>query len=145
IVATGAGFFADKLIQRGGDAVSIRRAFIIAGFVLACTELIGASSSSNTVALFFAIFSLSGIGLATGNYWALTPALLPGAPAARLAAVQNMAANIPGIAAPILTGWLKQHTGGYQAPMAANFGFLLLGIASYTFLVRRRYAPGAVK
>ncbi len=145
IVATGAGFLADRIIQRGGDAIFVRRMFIIGGFVLASTELIGASSSSNTVALFFAIFSLSGIGLATGNYWALTPALMPGAPAARLAAVQNMAANIPGIAAPILTGWLKQHTGGYEAPMAANFGFLLLGIASYTFLVRRRYAPGAVK
>jgi MFS transporter, ACS family, D-galactonate transporter len=145
IVATGAGFLADRIIQRGGDAVFVRRMFIIGGFVLASTELIGASSSSNTVALFFAIFSLSGIGLATGNYWALTPALMPGAPAARLAAVQNMAANIPGIAAPILTGWLKQHTGGYEAPMAANFGFLLLGIASYTFLVRRRYAPGALK
>lgn len=81
------------------------------------------------------------MGLATGNYWALSPAILPGAPAARLAAVQNMAANIPGIVAPILTGWLKQSTGSYYAAMLTNFAFLLLGISSYTFLVRRKYAP----
>ena len=80
--------------------------------------------------LFFAVFSLSGLGLATGNLWALTPAMLPGAPPARLAAVQNMAANIPGIVAPILTGLLKQATGGYQAPMIATLFFLLLGIGS---------------
>jgi MFS family permease len=123
--------------------VRVRKLFIIAGFLIASTEMIGAVSSSNRVALFFAIFSLSGLGLATGNYWAITPAILPGAPAARLAAVQNMAANLPGILAPILTGWLKQITGGYGAPMAANLGFLLLGIGSYIFLVRREYAPAA--
>jgi hypothetical protein len=32
--------------------------------------------------------------------------------AGQLAAVQNMAANLAGIAAPILTGVLKQMTGG---------------------------------
>ncbi len=142
IVATLAGWWADRIIHRGGDPVNVRRTFIIAGCVVACTEIIGAASSSNSIALFFAIFSLSGLGLATGNYWALTPAIMPGAPAARLAAVQNMAANLPGILAPLLTGWLKQATGGYGAPMAANFVFLLLGIASYALLVRREYAPG---
>ncbi len=141
IVATAAGFWADRIVHAGGDAVAVRRRFIIAGFLIASTELIGALSNSNSVALFFAIFSLSGLGLATGNYWALTPAILPGAPAARLAALQNMAANLPGIVAPLLTGWLKQVSGGYGAPMAANFGFLLLGVASYALLVRRRWAP----
>ncbi|MGH9583652.1 MAG: MFS transporter [Bryobacteraceae bacterium] len=142
IVATAAGFLADRMIRRGGDAIRVRKAFIIAGFVIASTEMIGAATSSESLALFFAIFSLSGLGLATGNYWALTPAIMPGAPPGRLAAVQNMAANLPGIAAPIFTGWLKEATGGYEAAMMANLGFLLLGIASYLFLVRRKYTPG---
>ncbi|HEX4748297.1 MAG TPA: MFS transporter [Bryobacteraceae bacterium] len=141
IIATSAGYWADTLATRGGDAIKIRRVFVVMGFIFASTELIGALSASQDVALFFAIFSLSGMGLATGNYWALTPAIFPGAPAARLAALQNMACNIPGIVAPLLTGWLKQSTGSYYAPMLANFGFLLLGIGSYTFLVRRKYAP----
>lgn len=139
-VAIVAGFAADGIIRRGGDAIRTRKAFIVAGFVIASTEMVGAASSSESLAIFFAIFSLSGLGLATGNYWALTPALIPGAPPARLAAVQNMAANLSGIAAPILTGFLKETTGGYGAAMIANLGFLLLGIASYLFLVRRKYA-----
>ncbi len=143
IVATAAGYWADAIIRRGRDPVMVRKAFIVAGLVIASTEIFGAAAESNATALFFALFSLSGLGLATGNYWALTPAIMPGAPAARLAAVQNTAANLPGIAAPILTGWLKQNTGGYLAPMAANLLFLLIGIASYLFLVRRQYAPGS--
>jgi MFS transporter, ACS family, D-galactonate transporter len=43
--------------------------------------------------------------------------------------------------APILTGWLKQRTGSYEAPMQAIWVFLLLGIASYLLLVREKYAP----
>jgi MFS transporter, ACS family, D-galactonate transporter len=145
IVATATGFWADRIVQRGRDPVTIRKRFIIAGFLIASTEMIGASSSSNSVALLFAVVSLSGLGFATGNYWALTPAIMPGAPMGRLAAVQNMAANLAGIAAPIITGVLKQVTGGYEAPMWANFAFLLLGVGSYVFLVRRKYAPGAKK
>jgi MFS transporter, ACS family, D-galactonate transporter len=142
-VAIISGLAADRMIERGYDVIATRKAFIIAGFLIASTELLGAASSSNNTALFFAIFSLSGLGLATGNYWALSPVILPNAPAAQLAAIQNLAASLPGILAPLITGWLKTATGGYEAPMAANFFFLLLGIGSYLFLVRPQYAPDA--
>src|ERR1051326_706825 len=66
------GWAADALIARGRDAVSVRKAFTIAGFLIASTEVIGALSGSVSVALFFAVFSLSGLGLATANYWAKT-------------------------------------------------------------------------
>ena len=139
VVAIVAGYAADRMIERGSNAIFTRKAFVIAGFLIAATEMIGAASSSNTVAIFFAIFSLSGLGLATGNYWALSPAILPGAPPGSLAAVQNCAASVPGIVAPLLTGWLKQATGGYSAAMLTNLIFLIIGIGSYLFLVRPEY------
>ena len=61
-----AGFAADWLIRRGFDAVTTRRWFVIAGFLVASTEVIGALSDSNEVAKIFAIVSLAGLGLATG-------------------------------------------------------------------------------
>ena len=79
VVAIVAGWWADRLIANGGDAVKIRKRFTIAGFVVASTEMIGAMSDSRTVALAFAVISLSGLGLATANYWALTQTLMPGA------------------------------------------------------------------
>lgn len=144
VVATLAGWVADRLIDRGGDPVRVRKAFTIAGFLAASTELIGALSDSSSVALFFAVFSLSGLGLTTANYWALTQTLIPGAAVGRIVGVQNCAANLPGIVAPLLTGWLVQSTGSYEAPMKAIWAFLLTGIAAYLLLVRARYAPERV-
>jgi MFS family permease len=132
------GWAADRLISRGFDPVTVRKAFTIAGFLIASTELIGANTSSLNTALFFSIFSLSGLGLATANYWALTQTLMPGAAVGRIVGIQNCAASLPGIVAPILTGWLVQRTGTYQSAMWAVFAFLLTGVASYVFLVRRR-------
>jgi MFS transporter, ACS family, D-galactonate transporter len=140
-VSTLAGWLADRRIASGGDPISVRKAYTIAGFLMASTEVIGALSHSVPVALFFAVFSLSGLGLATANYWALTQTLIPGGAIGRIVGIQNCAANLPGIVAPILTGWLKQKTGGYEAPMQAIWFFLLLGIAAYVFLVREKYAP----
>jgi len=140
-MAAVAGWVADRMIAAGRDPVNVRKAFTIAGFVIASTEVIGAFSDSVPVALFFAVFSLSGLGLATANYWALTQTLIPGASIGKIVGIQNCAANLPGIVAPILTGWLKQSTGSYEAPMQAIWFFLLLGIAAYVFLVREKYVP----
>ncbi len=142
-VAIAGGWAADRLIQRGANPVRVRRAFTIAGFLVASTELAGALADSAGVALFFAVLSLSGLGLATANYWALTQTLIPGAAVGRIVGIQNCAANIPGIVAPLLTGWLKDATGSYDAPMQAIWVFLIAGIAAYVWLVREKYAPRA--
>ena len=138
------GFAADRMIARGYDPINVRKGFTIAGFLIASTEVIGARSSSLEVALFFSVFSLSGLGLATANYWALTQTLIPRGAIGKIVGIQNCAASLPGIVAPILTGWLVQKTGGYEASMNAVWVFLLLGIGSYLLLVRRKYAPTAV-
>jgi sugar phosphate permease len=140
-MAAVAGWAADRMISAGRNPINVRKGFTIAGFVMASAEVIGAFSESVPVALFFAVFSLSGLGLATANYWALTQTLIPGASIGRIVGIQNCAANLPGIVAPILTGWLKQSTGSYEAPMQAIWFFLILGIAAYVFLVREKYAP----
>jgi hypothetical protein len=45
--------------------------------------------------------------------------------------------------APIVTGWLLQKTGNYEAPMFALLCVLVMGALSYIFLVREKYAPTA--
>jgi len=142
IVAILGGYFADRLIARGQDAVTIRKRFIFAGLALNCTELLGAYVESNDVALGIAILSLSALGLMTANYWALTQTLFANTGVGRIVGVQNAAANLPGVVAPVFTGWLLDTTGSYKAPMQAVFVFLLIGIAAYAFLVRRENVPG---
>ena len=141
IVAVLAGWAADLLIARGAGPVTVRKWFTIAGFAIACTELIGAQSPSVPVALAFAVVSLSGLGLATANYWALTQTLIPAAAIGRVSGIQNCFASVAGIVAPVLTGWLKQQTGSYEAPMRAIWVFLVIGVLSYLLMVREKYAP----
>jgi MFS family permease len=143
IMAALAGWAADLLIARGRSPVTVRKWFTIAGFAVACTELIGAQSASVDVALFYAVLSLSGLGPATANYWALTQTLIPASAIGRVSGVQNTSASVAGIVAPLLTGWLKQTTGSYQAPMQAIWVFLVLGVLAYIFMVREKYAPRA--
>ncbi len=140
-VAALAGWLADHMIVRGGDPVTVRKWFTIVGFAIAGTELVGAQSSSLTIALTFSIISLSGLGLATANYWALTQTLIPAFAIGRVSGIQNCAASVAGIVAPIFTGWLKQRTGSYYAPMFACFVFLVAGVLSYLLMVKTPYAP----
>jgi MFS family permease len=143
VTAALAGWVADWMIDRGGNPVTVRKWFTIVGFAIACTELIGAQTSSLTLALVFAVLSLSGLGLATANLWALTQTLIPASAIGRFSGIQNCAASLAGVVAPILTGWLKQRSGGYQAPMQAIWLVLVLGVLSYLVLVREEYAPRA--
>lgn len=142
LVLTAAGWVSDRLVEWGWDTLKVRRRFIITGMVLGSTEVIGALSSSRTVALFFAVFSLSALGIATANKWALTQSLMPAPAMGRIMGLQNTAANLSGIAAPLVTGWLKQTTGGYAAPMHAIWIILAIGTAAYVLLARKEYVRG---
>lgn len=138
VVGILAGWLGDRLIQQGRDAIRVRKLFTILGFLAASTEIFGVMAHSQSVALFFALFSLSGLGLATANYWALTQTLVPKDAIGRVVGLQNFASNCSGIIAPVLTGWLKQTTGSYEAPMFAVLVLLLIGIFSYSFLVKQK-------
>ena len=142
IVALGAGWIADIMIRRGGDPVIVRKAFVIAGFAVACTELFGARTDSLDWALCWNVVSLSGLGFATANHLALCRLTLIPAPAVGLVTgVQNVSTSLAGIVAPLLSGWLKQVGGGYALPMQVIFVFMLLGGFTCVVLLRRKYAP----
>ena len=142
IVALLSGWAADLLIKRGGNAVFVRKVFVVAGFAIACTEMIGVQSSSVDGALFWAIVSLSGLGLTTANNVALCRMTLIPAQAAGLATgVQNVSTSLAGIVGPILSGWLLQTTGGYAAPMLVILFFLVLGAVTCIVLLRPEWSP----
>jgi ACS family D-galactonate transporter-like MFS transporter len=142
IVALAAGWTADKLIARGGDAVVVRKAFVVAGFLVASTVILGARATNVGEALFWNVASLSGLGLATANNLALCRLTLIPKPAVGIVTgVQQVAVSLAGMVAPILSGWLLDVSGGYQLPMYVIFAFLLLGAVTTLFVLRREWAP----
>jgi ACS family D-galactonate transporter-like MFS transporter len=142
LVALAAGWAADRLIARGGNAVFVRKAFVIAGFVGACTVILGAWTESLQWALFWNVASLSFLGLATANNLALCRLTLIPAPAVGMVTgVQQVAVSLAGIVAPILSGWLLHASGGYEVPMFVIFVFLAIGAVTTLFVLRREWAP----
>jgi len=142
IVALVAGWVADVMIKRGLDKVVVRKAFVIGGFVLACTEVLGAKTTSVNVALFWTVVSLSGLGLATANHLALCRlTLIPKSAVGIVTGVQMVSTALAGIAAPIVSGWLLDTTGGYTAPMQVIFVFLVIGALATFFLLQEKWAP----
>ena len=142
IVAVVAGWAADKLIQRGGDPVVVRKAFVVAGFIGACTVLLGAYAQSLQMALFWNVASLSFLGLTTANNLALCRlTLIPKPAIGMVTGVQQVATSLAGGAAASLSGWLLHVSGGYDLPMLAIFVFLVIGAASTLILLRRKWAP----
>jgi MFS family permease len=142
IVAVLAGWAADQIIARGHNPVIVRKVFVVAGFIGACTVLLGAQATTLTTALFWNVFSLSFLGLTTANNLALSRLTLIPAPAVGLVTgVSQVATSLAGGVAASLSGWLLTISGGYQLPMFVIFIFLLLGAASTIILMRPQWAP----
>ncbi|MBZ2178307.1 MAG: MFS transporter, partial [Acidobacteria bacterium] len=115
-VAAIGGWVADRMIARGAEPIFVRRLFTVAGFLLAAMQTLSVFTDSKELMIGLTVASLCGLGLATANYWALTQTLMPGAVPV---AVQNTAANLAGIVAPWLTGWMVKQTGSFDAPIKA--------------------------
>ena len=142
IVALVAGWTADKIIKRHGHPVLVRKVFVVAGFAVASTVLLGARADTVEAALFWNILSLSGLGLTTANNLALCSlTLIPAPIVGQVKGFQNVATALAGIVAPLITGWLLHVSGSYVAPMTLIFFFLLLGAATVLVMLRPEWAP----
>jgi len=145
LVSVIAGWVADRIIARGSNAIFVRKAFVLAGFIGATSVLFGAYVDSLPAALFWNIFSLSCLGLASANNLVLTKITLVPAPAVGIVTgVQHLAAGLSGGTTAMLSGWLLHVSGSYDLPMKVIVVFLLIGAASNLILLRPKWSPKVV-
>ena len=142
LVATFAGWLADRLIEGGRDAVFVRKAFVIAGFVGGTTVLLGAHASTLEAALFWNVLSLTLLGLATANNLALCKlTLIPKQAIGLATGVQQLATSLAGGVSASLSGWLLHVSGNYDLAMQVIVLFLLIGATNTAILLRPKWAP----
>lgn len=128
----------DRLIGRFGRPIFIRKLFVVGGFLLGTSILLLIPLQSSAGALIAMMLSLVGIGFAAANYWALTQAVSPPAMVGRVVGCQNTVANVAGICAPMLTGFLVDRTKSFDVSIAFAGGSLLIAASAFLFLVRER-------
>ncbi len=135
IVSMIAGRAADKIISRGRKPLLVRRAFVVTGFAAGSSLLLLLVVHSVTAVFVVLVCSLLGLGLASANYWAMTQTISPARVIGRVIGYQNTIANLAGICAPILTGYLVGETKEFRIAILFAGVSLLLACAAFAFLV----------
>jgi len=135
------GRVADRVIARSGrHAVTVRKRFIAAGFLLGSVIAIVPALSSSPAILTTLITSLLGVGVAGANYWALTQAVSPASMIGRVIGAQNTLANVAGICSPLLTGILVGRDKNFTVAMIVAGAAMLIASLSFLFVVREEDA-----
>jgi ACS family D-galactonate transporter-like MFS transporter len=128
----------DRLIRRFGRPIFIRKLFVVCGFLIGMSILLLISVKTTVAVLATLTLSLTGIGFAAANYWALTQAASPAAMIGRVVGYQNTVANVAGISAPILTGFLVERTRNFDVSIAFAGCSLFIAAGAFIFLVREK-------
>ena len=131
----GAGLASDALIQRGWDASKVRRTFLICGTAFGLGILGAAEAHTALRALFWISMSIGGLAAASPIGWTLPSMIAPRGRAGTVGGIINLSNQLSGIAAPIVTGYVVTITRSYTWAFGISAIYLLIGIASYIFLL----------
>ena len=146
--ATLAGWLSDRWIHWGGTPTLVRKTVVGAGLTLAgvFVGLAGASGSVAALVLgicFWFVFS--------SNVWAISQTIAGPQAAGRWTGFQNFVANLAGVVAPAVTGFLLDRTGHFYWAFAMVSAVAFAGAFSFIFVVgpveaviwHRAYAAGS--
>jgi ACS family D-galactonate transporter-like MFS transporter len=130
------GWGAASLVRRGGDLSRVTKGFIAAGFAFGLLVIPAALVESSALSIGF-LLAASLSGIACGNMLAIPKIGAPEDQVGLWTGVQNCVGNIGGVLAPIVTGYLIARTGSYVSAFFLVAAILVVGAASYLFVVPR--------
>ena len=135
VTSMAGGILADRLIARGVSAVRVRQAFVCAGLLLTAFLLPLVLIPRIEWALAGLLVACFAYGIYASNLWALSQTLAGTMAAGRWTGFQNACANVAGVVAAMLTGWIVGRTGQFALAFMGASLACLLGAASYWFFV----------
>jgi len=133
------GRLADWLAARR-EPLRIRKLFVLAGFILCSSMLFINFARSSAQVLAVLLLSLTAVGLAAANYWAITETVSPPALIGKIVGYQNAVAQLGGVCTPIVTGLLVAHSRDFRLSIELAGVCPPLAAAATLALVRQRGA-----
>jgi Na+/melibiose symporter-like transporter len=129
---------ADKLVSRGVSVTTARNGCIAGGLIVSLVAALSLLTPSAIVAITLLSLSYGSLTFANASVWSLPADLAPTqGHTASLAGLMNFAGNAAGIAVSTSVGALLALTGGsYVLPLLSAFGFSILGLLIYLFVIR---------
>ena len=133
------GWIADRLVAIGWDETFTRKAVTTAAFFTSIL-LIPAGLAAGTKSSVLLLGGASLVGLSTGNLYALVQRVSRGGNVGFSIGLFNLAGNISGVAAPLITGLIIAKTGSYFPAFVVAVTVLLAVLPPYWLMVK---TPGA--
>lgn len=127
------GWFCDRWIAWGGTPTRVRKTFAGAGLVLSTIILPVCVVHDERLSVALLMLACLSFGLYTANVFAITQTLAGPRAAGKWTGLQNGVANLAGIAAPWLTGWVVEVTGQFYLAFVVAAAFVLASAAMFVF------------
>lgn len=135
IVVILSGLVSDIIIRKGNSPTKVRKGFVIAGFLFGTLILPVPFIQDPVLAMTLVVITISGMGLATANTWAITQTIAPKNTIGVVSGIQNFGATLGGFFAPIVTGFLIDASGTYVSAFVLAGIAMFAGILCYVILV----------
>jgi MFS family permease len=130
---TVAGWLSDRAIAAGSAPSRVRKT--CTGFGLGfATVILGVTAIPNqTASLILLLLACASYGVFASSHWAITQTLAGPLAAGKWTGLQNFVANLAGVAAPAITGFVVDSTGQFFWAFAVSAAVALAGAMIYTF------------
>ncbi len=131
------GWLVDFLVQRGANSSFVRRIVLITGTTCGLGILGAAHAHTASQALLWISISIGGLSAASPVGWSIPSLIATGNNVGKVGGIMNFSAQISGIAAPIVTGYLVSALHSYAWAFGVSAIYLVIGVAAYIFLLGR--------
>jgi MFS family permease len=139
VLNVAAGFIADRLVKRGASVFHVRLGFCAAGYIGSGALLLLLVLPGRTAVMPVLMFAVCATGIGNSNYWSLAQEASPASLVGRAIGYLNTLAQIAGVVAPLVTGWIL----GPQKDFGAAIG--IAGVAPVLAALCLFYAgPGGL-
>jgi sugar phosphate permease len=131
------GYFSDILVKRGCSLITSRKIPTIGGLVGMAVFTAGTALANNVPLALACVFLVVFCGMVcTAGLWSLVTVLTPPNYIASTASIPNCSAYIGATCSPIVTGYLVDVTGSFDAALFAGSAVGIVCAGFYLFMVR---------
>jgi MFS family permease len=135
--AQGAGWLTDRWMRSGASCNRVRKTTAVACHVSGAAALLACAFGDTTVSVVCLFLAAIGLGLNTAGIYAIGQTLAGPVAAGKWIGLQNGVANLAGIIAPIVTGFVYDRTGQFFWAFVAAAAVTLLGAVGWGLMIKR--------
>ena len=129
------GRLSDRWICAGGTATRVRTTFVLAGLTFTGLFVAGCAAAPDRLLVALLLSAGAFMGMTSSNLFAVSQTLAGPHAAGRWMGIQNFVANLSGVVAPALTGFLLGRTGHFYLPFLITAAIAGFGAIQWMFTI----------